>query len=218
MPFHCQPSISHSPLPSGIIKRTSSPLPLSSSLTLTRTPALNPTREVKCFECGGYSSIPKNAISAQCSHCLAYIKVDTITLGPRSHRTTTRTRGDVIVDKQAILHNYHIECENLIIYGQLSGDIQCERRCIVKHDQLFSGKLTCRNLSVAKHTKMVCAGSIRTFSCHVYGTFEGDITVDGVIHIHKSARVIGNITSNDIRIDTGDSHFGKTIPISKSQP
>ena len=160
-----------------------------------------PTRVITCFECDTQNTIPQTALSAHCVRCGSYIKIDKVVLGPRSHRTITKTWGDVHVLANSFLDNYKIHCQNLLLEGKISGDFQCANRCIIKCDQHFHGKVSCHTLAIMKKVKVITSQPITTTNAHVFGNLQGDITATGTVIIHKTGQILGDITADRVEIE-----------------
>ena len=209
-PFHPVPRLC--PRPSGKIRQPSPAPPWTLPAATGSSHA--PSRNVECFACRRRTAVPVTAVSARCSHCSAYIKLDDITLHSRTHRTKVQTCGCVTVQANADLKGLHIECRDLILNGKASGDLLCSGVCKIKADQHISGTLRARRLTVEKKTAVLVTGGVHVENAWIQGTLEGALTAEGTVTIHRHAKFLGDITARRLVIEEGGIHQGSLTRLS----
>lgn len=209
-PFHPQPRIC--PTPSGKIRQPSPAPPWTLPSASANNPA--PTRKVACFACRQRTDVPATAVSARCSHCSAYIKLDDIILHSRTHRTRVQTCGSVTIQANADLKGLHIECRDLVLNGKASGDFVCNGVCKIKTDQHISGSLSARRLTVEKKATVLVTGGVHVENAWIQGTLEGTLIAEETITIHRNAKFLGGITARRLVIEEGGIHQGSFTRLS----
>lgn len=206
-PSHFQPVPRLCPNASGRILHPR-PAPPWTLPPTTGEHAQTPSREVECFACRKKTSVPATAVSARCSHCAAYIKLDDVSLHSRTHRTKVQTCGSVTVQANTDLKGIEIECRDLIMHGKASGNIQCHGVCKIKTDQHISGRLSARRLTVEKRITVLVTHGIQADNVRLQGTLEGTLSSQGTVMIHKNAKLLGDITARRLIIEEGGIHHG----------
>lgn len=179
----------------------------------TVTSTLVPMKKVECFFCRKHTSVPATAVSAKCSHCSSYIKLDDITLHSRTHRTKVQTCGSVTVQANADLKGLSIECRDLVLFGKASGDFICHGVCKIKEDQHISGTISTQRMVVEKKTTVLVTGSIHVKDIHIHGTLEGTLTAEDTVTIHRHAEFLGDIAARHLTIEEGGTHQGTFTPL-----
>lgn len=89
-------------------------------------------------------------------------------------------------------------CESLIIEGVVNLDLQGTKFLEVLEGGTF-------------------AGSAMVETAEIAGSFEGDLTVTGLLVIHPSGRINGNITTSELQLERGGMICGNLQMTGKSQ-
>lgn len=79
---------------------------------------------------------------------------------------------------------------NVRIDGSIKGVIECQEKLVMGE----SGQVE---------------GSISTKDAIMMGTFEGDLVVNGTLHLKSTAVIKGDITAQFLIVDEGAQYFGK---------
>ncbi len=185
---------------------TAAPVGLAAPVAAEHT---GPCREVECFVCRKFSTVPAGAVSAKCSHCSAYIMLDDVNLHSRTHRRTVKTWGTVTVQPAADLHGVDIECKDIMLNGRVSGKLNCHGVCKIKSGQHITGSLSARRLVVEKKTDVVITGGVYVVNAMVYGVLETALTAEDTVAIHRNGKVLGDIVARKLTIEEGGVHQGK---------
>ncbi len=200
---------------SGKIKRTETVSPAPVRLpALTATEYAGPCREVECFVCRKFSTVPAGAVSAKCAHCYAFSMLDDVNLHSRTHRRTVKTWGTVTVQAGADLSGVNIECKDLVLNGRVSGHLHCHGVCKVKTDQHISGRVSARRLMVEKKTDVVITEGVYVVNAMIHGVLEAIITAEDTVTIHRNGKVLGDIVTRQLSIEAGGVHQGKLTGLS----
>ena len=88
-------------------------------------------------------------------------------------------------------------CESLIVEGVVNLDLQGTKYLEVLEGGTF-------------------AGSAMVESAEIAGSFEGDLTVTGLLTIHPSGRINGNITTSELQLERGGMMCGNLQMTGKS--
>lgn len=89
-------------------------------------------------------------------------------------------------------------CESLIVEGVVTLDLQGTKFLEVLEGGTF-------------------AGSAMVETAEIAGSFEGDLTVTGLLIIHPSGRINGNITTSELQLERGGMICGNLQMTGKSQ-
>lgn len=169
---------------------------------------------MECFAADGDTAVPVTAVSARCSHCSAYIKLDDITLHSRTHRTKVQTCGCVTVQANADLKGLHIECRDLILNGKASGDLLCQRRLQNQGGPAYFRDLARPQANRGKKDGRTGHGGVHVENAWIQGTLEGALTAEGTVTIHRHAKFLGDITARRLVIEEGGIHQGSLTRLS----
>ena len=89
-------------------------------------------------------------------------------------------------------------CENLIVEGVVTLELQGTKFLEVLEGGTFSGSAMVETAEIA-------------------GSFEGDLTVTGLLIIHPSGRINGNITTSELQLERGGMICGNLQMTGKAQ-
>lgn len=92
--------------------------------------------------------------------------------------------GRLTVGRDIRLSGELKSCESLIVEGVVNLDLQGTKYLEVLEGGTF-------------------AGSAMVDSAEIAGSFEGDLTVTGLLVIHPSGRINGNITTSELQLERG---------------
>lgn len=165
-------------------------------------------RAVRCLDCEAMLYVSEHATSTLCHRCSAYVSLqDYEVKGER--RENIRTRGDLIVWKKGALTASQIMCNNLKVYGQVSGKIDCAGNVFFRSSGKVMGSMRCKHLIVHKSCKLEFVPGIRAESVEIHGEVRGDIFCEGRIKITKTGAVYGDCTAPTVVLEDGGMLSGQ---------
>ncbi len=181
---------------------------LTSFVPRTENPQV-PKREVICYECGLHSQVPVAALSANCMHCHAHLKMTDVDLKPGAQRLTVRTLGNVTVQPEAVLSQLSIVCNNCTLYGRGSGAYRCSGTLRVSCNNRIEGSVQAKRMLVDKSTDVVLTQGVTTDELEVYGRLTGRVVANKCIVIHRGGELYGDCYAPSLSVEEGGVHRGQ---------
>lgn len=166
------------------------------------------TREVACFECGDTHAANIRANSTQCRSCGRLIPMENREIKDATS-SGIQTRGDVYICKKGIVHGAPIQCNNLIVEGDFTGDAECSGDLILRRSGKITGKVTCKRLLVEKRAKIEFLKSAVMDECRIDGIVTGHLACRGLLALEKKATLTGNIKVGRLTVADGAKHTGQ---------
>ncbi|MDA7655821.1 polymer-forming cytoskeletal protein [Akkermansiaceae bacterium] len=120
-----------------------------------------------------------------------------------------QTRGDVHIYKKGIVHSAPIQCKNLIVEGDFTGDAECSGDLILRRNGKITGKITCKRLFVEKRAKIEFINSVVMDECTIDGLVTGHLACRGLLALEKKATLTGNIKVGRLTVADGAKHTGQ---------
>ncbi len=176
-----------------------------------------PAKDVVCYECGRRSRVPAAALSANCVHCHAHLRMTDIELKPNSSRLTVRTLGNVTVLQDANLSQLSIVCHDLFLIGRGSGSFKCSGTLKISSDSKIDGDVYAENLLVERGADVVFVRGVKTGSVEIFGRVSGRIESAGNVVLHRGAELCGNCYAPMLIVKAGASHRGGWQKISPAE-
>ncbi len=176
-----------------------------------------PGRDVICYECGRRSKVPAAALSANCIHCHAHLRMTDIDLKPNSSRLTVRTLGNVTVLPEAILSQLSIVCHNLHLLGKGSGTFRCSGMLKISSDSKVDGEVTAGSLLVERGADVIFVHGVKARTVEIYGRVTGRVEASGNVVLHRGAELCGNCYAPMLIVKSGATHRGAWQKISSSE-
>lgn len=167
-----------------------------------------PGKDVVCYECGRRSRVPAAALSANCLHCHAHLRMTDIELKPNSQRLTVRTLGNVTVLADAVLSQLSIVCHDLLLLGKGSGSFRCTGRLRICTDTVIDGDVQAGELLVDKGVTVTFLRGVRADVADVHGKVQGRITATRKIKLQRGAELSGDCQTPQMVIKSGAVHHG----------
>lgn len=166
------------------------------------------TREIACFECGETHPANVRANSSQCRSCGRLISMENREIKD-AISSCIQTRGDVHIYKKGIVHSAPIQCKNLIVEGDFTGDAECSGDLILRRNGKITGKITCKRLFVEKRAKVEFINSVVMDECKIDGFVTGHLACRGLLALEKKATLTGNIKVGRLTVSDGAKHTGQ---------
>lgn len=168
-----------------------------------------PKKDVVCYECGRKSHVPAAALSAQCIHCHAHLKMTDVDLKPNSQRLTVRTLGNVTVLSDAVLSQLSIVCHNLTLNGKGNGSFRCSGQLKIANSTQIDGNVRVRSLVVERGVSVTFTRGVVADTVDIYGKVYGNVEASSKIKIHRGAELNGNCHSPMLILKNGAVHQGR---------
>lgn len=165
-------------------------------------------REVPCVDCGTMLQVSEAATSTQCHRCSAYVSLEDVVLKD-DLRENIKTRGNLILQRRASLTASQIICNNLSVFGTISGKIDCAGTALFRSSGKVVGSMRCKHLIIHKACKLEFLPGIRAESADVDGQITGDIICEKIIRISKTGAVIGDCTAPAVVLEDGGTLSGQ---------
>lgn len=205
--FRTEPFIS--PLASGLLPEGERDrrVALTSFRSEARSASV-PTKEIVCYECGRRSEVPAAALSANCIHCHAHLRMVNVELKPGSPRLTIRTLGNVTVPADTVLSHLNIVCGNMVINGRVSGSFRCAKTLQFNNSMRVEGAVKAAQLVVEKEAEVVLTDGARVKEAVVRGCLTGEIIAEGTIRVERGGRLVSICTAENIVVEPGGRYDG----------
>ncbi|MEM0968390.1 MAG: polymer-forming cytoskeletal protein [Verrucomicrobiota bacterium] len=160
------------------------------------------SRQTECFECNALLEFSAHATSTICRACSAYISLQDHDI--REHRREDiQTRGNIIIHRHASLFGNHISCQDLRVFGKISGKIDCSGDTFFRASGKVVGSVRCRHLFVHRLANLTFEPGIRAQTMEIHGKVKGDLICEGTIEISRTGSVIGDCTAPAVKLDDG---------------
>ena len=104
--------------------------------------------------------------------------------------TTAAKDGNCIISPGTRIEGKFNSSENIRMDGTVIGELKCEKKLVMGKGSRVEGKIF-SNEAV------------------IMGDIEGDLTVDGVLHLHNTAKIRGNIIAKKMIVDEGAIYNGE---------
>lgn len=176
-----------------------------------------PTRQVTCYECGRQSHVPAAALSANCIHCHAHLRMTDVEMKAGSRKLTVRTLGNVTVRDDAVLSHVSVVCNNLHMYGRASGTFRCSGVAHIFSEVEISGGVSADKLAILKGANVTFAQAAVAREIKVQGRCVGNLKATERIRLKKGAAVEGDCTTPNLIVEPGAQHLGRWVRISPAQ-
>ncbi len=137
---------------------------------------------IECFECKAKQEVSSAASSTICPACSAHIDLQDYKI-TTSFSRTIRTHGEVHITAKGDLSSNMVMCRSALIEGKLRGNLHCSETATIDFAGKIPGRLTASHVLVA----------------------------EGVVVIHKTGSLDGDVTARAISVEKGGVFFGQLI-------
>ncbi len=165
-------------------------------------------RTAVCFECGDSHEANALANSTQCRKCGRLINMRSFEIRD-VWETNLKTRGDVFVHKKALLATSLVECHDLTIEGEFTGNVICTGDLRLRRSAKILGQVIAKRLLIEKHAKIDFRNIIQTEQCCIDGEAIGNIVCSGELILEKKSKLTGDIKVGKLIIDPTAIHEGQ---------
>ena len=165
---------------------------------------------VECFECKTKQEVNSAASSTTCRRCSAHLDL-------RDYKITTsfsraiRTHGEVYVTGKGDLSSSQVMCRSAIVEGKLRGDLHCTGTVTINYTGKIPGRIFAEHIVLERKSEVQFFRRVRTKTIEIRGQMIGDVIAEGVVVIHRSASLDGNVTAKSISVEKGGMFSGQLV-------
>lgn len=164
-------------------------------------------RAVICFDCHRQHLAVAEAQSSQCPGCGAYISLQNYEINDRWNKRI-RTRGDVLIAKNAAVSGVPILCHNLTVLGELAAAVECSGDLVIRSHGRIPGNVHCHTLRVERGARVDFLHGVHADRVFIDGEVTGQIQCTGAVTLEKSARLRGHVRASRLVVKKGATHSG----------
>lgn len=104
--------------------------------------------------------------------------------------TTPNKDGNCVISVGTKIQGKFNSSENIRIDGTIVGELKCDKKLVMGKGSLIEGQ-------------------ILTKEAVIMGNIQGDLTVNGLLHLHNTAKIQGNIIAKKMIVDEGAIYNGE---------
>ena len=165
---------------------------------------------VECFDCKRKQEVSGAASSTNCPACSAHIDL-------RDYKITTafsraiKTRGAVHLTAKGELSSTTVTCTSALIEGKLRGNLECVDTATINYSGKIGGRLKARLVILERRSEVQFFRRVRVGSIEIKGRMVGEVIAEGVVNIHKTGSLDGNVTAKGISVEKGGNFSGQLV-------
>jgi cytoskeletal protein CcmA (bactofilin family) len=201
------------PQPKFGIKSDAAPRPTAASPLFRRFEnrwARQSSSQIECFECKAKQEVSSAASSTICPACSAHIDLQDYKIATNFSRTI-RTHGEVHITSKGDLSSNTVICRTALIEGKLRGSLHCSGAATIDFRGKIPGQLTALHVVVERKAEVQFFRRVRVKSIEIRGRMTGEVIADGVVVIHKTGSLDGDVTARAISVEKGGMFSGQLI-------
>jgi len=165
---------------------------------------------IECFECKAKQEISSAASSSICPACSAHIDLKDYKIATSFSRTI-RTHGEVHITSKGDLSSSTVICRSALIEGRLRGSLHCSGAATINFCGKIPGSLTANHVLIERKADVQFFRRVRVKTIEIRGRMAGEIIADGVVVIHKSGWLDGDVTARAISVEKGGIFSGQLV-------
>ncbi len=165
-------------------------------------------RLVACFECGDAHLANARANSTQCRKCGRLISLKDQHI-KEAWSSKIQTRGNVYIHRKGIVSGASIQCHNLVVEGDFTGNAECSGDLTLRRHGKIVGDVACDRLLVEKRAQVEFLNLVEMNECRIDGNVSGDLACRGRLALEKKATLTGNIKVGSLTVADGAKHRGQ---------
>lgn len=165
---------------------------------------------IECFECKAKQEISSAASSTICPACSTHIDLKDYKIATSFSRTI-RTHGEVHITPKGDLSSTTVVCRSATIEGKLRGSLHCAETATIDVAAKIPGQLVASHVVVGRRADVQFYRTVRVKTIEIRGKMTGEIIADGVVVIHKSGSLDGDVTARAISVEKGGMFSGQLI-------
>ena len=166
--------------------------------------------QIECFECHAKQEVSSAASSTICPACSAHIDLQDYKI-TTSFSRTIRTHGEVHITAKGDLSSTTVICRTALVQGKLRGTLHCSGAATIDFSGKIPGRLTASHVLVERKAEVQFFRRVRVKSIEIRGRMIGEVIADGVVVIHKTGSLDGDVTARAISVEKGGMFSGQLV-------
>jgi cytoskeletal protein CcmA (bactofilin family) len=166
--------------------------------------------QIECFECKAKQEVSSAASSTICPACSAHIDLQDYKI-TTSFSRTIRTHGEVHITSKGDLSSNMVICRSALIEGRLRGSLHCSGAATINFTGKIPGRLVASHILVERKAEVQFFRRVRVKSIEIRGRMTGEVIADGVVVIHKTGCLDGDVTARAISVEKGGMFSGQLV-------
>jgi cytoskeletal protein CcmA (bactofilin family) len=166
--------------------------------------------QIECFECKAKQEVSSAASSTICPACSAHIDLQDYKI-TTSFSRTIRTHGEVHITARGDLSSSTVICRSALIEGKLRGSLHCSETATINFSGKIPGRLSASHVLVERRAEVQLFRRVRVKTIEIRGRMTGEVIADGVVVIHKTGCLDGNVTARAISVEKGGIFSGQLV-------
>jgi len=166
--------------------------------------------QIECFECKAKQEVSSAASSTICPACSAHIDLQDYKI-TTSFSRTIRTHGEVHITARGDLSSSTVVCRSALIEGKLRGSMHCSETATINFSGKIPGRLVATHVLVERKAEVQFFRRLRVKTIEIRGHMTGEVIADGVVVIHKTGCLDGDVTARSISVEKGGIFNGQLI-------
>ncbi len=165
---------------------------------------------ITCFDCGAQQQVSSAASSTICPACSAHIDLQDYKI-TTSFSRTIRTHGDVNITPRGDLSSNTVICRSALIQGKLRGNLHCAESATIDFTGKIPGRLAAHHVVVERKADVQFFRRLSVKSIEIRGRMSGEIHAQGVVVIHKTGSLDGDVVARAISVEKGGMFSGQLV-------
>jgi cytoskeletal protein CcmA (bactofilin family) len=166
--------------------------------------------QVECFECKAKQEVSSAASSTICPACSAHIDLQDYKISTSFSRTI-RTHGEVHITSKGDLSSNMVICRSALLEGKLRGSLHCSGTATINFSGKIPGRLVASHVLVERKAEVQFFRRVRVKSIEIRGRMTGEVIAEGVVVIHKTGCLDGDVTARAISVEKGGMFSGQLV-------
>jgi cytoskeletal protein CcmA (bactofilin family) len=166
--------------------------------------------QIECFECKAKQEVSSAASSTICPACSAHIDLQDYKI-TTSFSRTIRTHGEVHITGKGDLSSNTVICRTALIEGKLRGNLHCSGTATIDFSGKIPGRLNASHVLVERKAEVQFFRRVHVKSIEIRGHMTGEVIADGVVVIHKTGSLDGDVTARAISVEKGGMFSGQLV-------
>ncbi|MDP9254775.1 MAG: polymer-forming cytoskeletal protein [Verrucomicrobiota bacterium] len=165
---------------------------------------------VECFDCKAQQEVSSAASSTICPACSTHIDLKDYKI-TTSFSRSIRTHGEVHITPRGDLSSSTVICRSALIEGKLRGSLHCSDAATIDFRGKIPGRLSASHVLIERKAEVQFFRRIHVKSIEIRGRMSGEIVAEGVVVIHKTGSLDGNVTARAISVEKGGIFSGQLV-------
>jgi cytoskeletal protein CcmA (bactofilin family) len=166
--------------------------------------------QIECFECKAKQDVSSAARSTICPACSAHIDLQDYKI-TTSFSRSIRTHGEVHIMPKGDLSSNTVICRSALIEGKLRGSLHCSGAATINFSGKIPGRLIASHVVVERKAEVQFFRRVRVKSIEIRGHMSGEVIAEGVVVIHKTGSLDGDVTARAISVEKGGMFSGQLV-------